>query len=987
MENKSFDQVLEILKQMSSDKDQKSMELSGSVREYVVNELTQLLSATTGKVSRTGPQFLRDDTDRVFPEFSSVFSEIFLLNHPIFEFSLSGSISNELSRRNQLSITLLENISKTVTKMSQRMKQMKFLLVASWGCNVDIMMKCLQDNSTVFSQKNRKAMEQHASQIRKSRAELDVIKRIEGHCNELHNSVKKLINAGDLQTLMRSVNEMLLSFKASPPLAFIERCRHLAANIVHLDDKISAKVNTLLTELFKRFLEGFTVFIKNINDSNNCFKNTIPSSQKTKIFSDMEKVLSCVPTELQAELKILLVECQTKCKQEQEVFYQTLKNLSSEWQFERILDLCQQKFSNRDYESASQCLIHLTILIDRELGPLLATAADSSSSPTSLLTVTFRSLPNALSHWKNFKTLFEQQCDKSSFPDTFNEMKRLDSCFKNVISQILTRIEGAFHILDKWESVSSSSFIIQSMSNCFEWMVVYVFSKIPQQSTSNRSQVVSPFYSDVSLMYHIWSEIDKRISDGFFEYLKIFQQMDVMIGDTLDRLGENDMTCKQRGDALDKIDKQLETYSKLDSLFQDMGTFFADPRAAAYNGKIVQEYSQIPSLDSVRRRLSNAISCWYKLMESEFLCNIELVETALSSLRDDYFKKYNRIFVLLSDSMIQLAKYSLFEGRGRAYVEHVKSELVGVAASAKEFVLRFPIDDVSDASNYVRFNNICDILRAFSDNFMEDQLRGFAKNLLLDVRDTLKGRISEILKEVDSETKKDISIISFEDVTDTLIDVKLMAINIFIFKDMIHKSMDESLLKCKKSSSDGNKKIGTLSVKLNARESSGEKGCNGLAQMIIAEHQIFKGFALSLRNTKTLHFSVNDVLKGLKLENAEAMEILSLYTEFESIYWKLVEGGLGKTSETCIELVSAVRNYSTSSRTPLISKVLYYLEHIFSFWTLSNASDFLVDDDVNNEDVCDEKIERAAKSKLIFLKKILHCCYNYNYFSSSCFRG
>ena len=34
---------------------------------------------------------------------------------------------------------------------------------------------------------------------------------------------------------------------------------------------------------------------------------------------------------------------------------------------------------------------------------------------------------------------------------------------------------------------------------------------------------------------------------------------------------------------------------------------------------------------------------------------------------------------------------------------------------------------------------------------------------------------------------------------------------------------------------------------------------------------------------------------------------------------------------------------------------------------------------MNNEDVCDERIERAAKSKLIFLKKILHCCYNYNY--------
>jgi hypothetical protein len=41
--------------------------------------------------------------------------------------------------------------------------------------------------------------------------------------------------------------------------------------------------------------------------------------------------------------------------------------------------------------------------------------------------------------------------------------------------------------------------------------------------------------------------------------------------------------------------------------------------------------------------------------------------------------------------MIQLTKYSLFEDRERAYGEHVKSELVGVAASAKELIPLFPV--------------------------------------------------------------------------------------------------------------------------------------------------------------------------------------------------------------------------------------------------------------------------------------------------------
>ena len=960
MENKNFDQVLGKLKQLSSAEDQKSVELSGTIREYIGNELTRLLSSTADKVSHVGPQCLRDDADRVFPEFFSVVSDIVLLKHPIFEISCNGSKSNELARLDELIITLLENISKTIPKMHSSMKQMKFLLVASWAYNIDRMMECLNANSAVFNGRNRKAMEKHKHSIQSSRAKLDVVKIIEVQSSDLTSSIKQLINAGDTQTLMRLVNEMVSSFKASPPLAFIERCQHLVENIVHLDDKISLKINALLTELSKRLGEGFNVFLKKLNDSNNCFKYTISSSQKTKIFINIEKALSCVPTELQAVLKILLLECQSNCKQEQDAFNQALKNLSSERQFDRIVDLCQQKLSNRDKESVSQCLIHLTILMNSDMAPLLSTAADSS--PSSLLVLTFRTLPDLWAHWQSCKAAFDR-CDKNSFPDVLKEMKRLHSCFETILSRIQTHIESAFHTLERWESVRSSDFIIQSMSSCFEWMMVFVHSKIPQQSSSsNRSQAVSTFYSQISFVYPIWNEIDKRISDGFSEYLKIFQQMDVMIGDTLDQLGENDMTPKQRENALDKIDKKLETYSKLDPLFQAMGTFFSDPRSTAFNAKIVREFSQIPTLDSVRRRLSNAVSCWCNLIETELLCNSELVETTLSSRRDEFFKKYCRIFFLLNDSMVHLAKYSMFEGRERAFGEQVKSELSTVAAKAKECILLFPIEDISDVSNYARFNNICDILRAFSDNFIEDQLRGFAKNLLLEVKETLKGRMSAILKEMDSEMKKDISIISFEDVTDTLIDVKLMAINIFIFKDIIQKSMDESLLKCKKST-DGNKKIGTLSVRLNARESSGEKGCNGLAQMIIAEHQVFKGFALSLRNTKTLHFSINDVLKGLSLEPSVSAEILSLYTEFETNYWKLVEDGLGKTAEKCNELVSAVGSYSPSSKTPLISKVLYYMERIFSFWTLSNASDFLVDDDVNNDDVCDEKVERAAKSK------------------------
>ena len=134
--------------------------------------------------------------------------------------------------------------------------------------------------------------------------------------------------------------------------------------------------------------------------------------------------------------------------------------------------------------------------------------------------------------------------------------------------------------------------------------------------------------------------------------------------------------------------------------------------------------------------------------------------------------------------------------------------------------------------------------------------------------------------------------------------------------------------------------------------------------MILADHSVFKGFSLSLRNTKTLQFSVADVMNNISGTDINKDRLRADYNSFETEYWKIVEQGLSNTKDACVQIVNSTSDMAGKVRT-CKSKIVYFLIHIFSYWTLSNATHFLEAKNANDSDDTNaEPIKSSRRGKI-----------------------
>jgi hypothetical protein len=123
-----------------------------------------------------------------------------------------------------------------------------------------------------------------------------------------------------------------------------------------------------------------------------------------------------------------------------------------------------------------------------------------------------------------------------------------------------------------------------------------------------------------------------------------------------------------------------------------------------------------------------------------------------------------------------------------------------------------------------------------------------------------------------------------------------------------------------------------------------QDGSNPMAQRIVAEHAAFEGYAIFLRNQKTLTFTVEDVVANTTCEtNATvptAHRLLELYSGFDKCYGDLVERGL------CADRPEAATQQVVGDVRTLLSTgvehvdVVVLLGHIFAFWTLSKTKHY-----------------------------------------------
>eukprot|EP01035_Chromulina_nebulosa_P021235 gene21235-27514_t len=954
---KCFDQALELLTDLKGRKDEKSKKLYELVLVRARDEVFNFRQHSRANVVSSIKPAMVKNVDCVFPDVSVILEDILLVDHPLVKLPLDQQPEVKPEDLIQL---FLERLLVVIPRIQVSLAKRLFLQVASWEFVMDKVEQMLWQNSEYCHQRN---------EIRELRSTIDTESEIRRLVSEFTSSIPQVSFFDQKATVISSVEHTLLVFKNDPPRDLLQKCTYLVEHnsscslCEGLPDRIREVVQYMVSSIVDSFslcLIGMfdketrqKLRVEHARDKLDSSFGFVSTSEMATIITTLEKAASYVSTDVHTKLQPLFSDCRAYCSDEQQKFAQRLKSLSDNRQFHEIIAMCRDAFVVNDQESVQQCLLNLTVSMQKEIDTL---QRKLNSRDLSSFFIQFPDI------WHNLEASFTvlEECDDfvtASIRDRADNLKRRLGA---KISQLSELVSSALDFKSRNRDIFR--FNVQEMVRCFQWMKEFVFCRTPVMT--NERENASSDFSHIAATFPEWIHVEELISKGFDDFIAQFSRCGQYIQKSLLDLSAIDMTDGQRRCVLENIEKVLSSYSTLTPLFELIAAFFADQRAALYNSDLANSFQNIPSLDSMRTRIETVVYEWSQEMEQDLLCNTEVVASSLSSVRDAFFKKFGRIYRLLVESKIPLAKYGLNQA-GQGYSVHIKSQLTAIGSKATAMIPAFPQED----SEFLAFNNLCDMLRSFKDNFQGAQLQGFAKNLFDEIEKRLKMQISEVLKIVDAELVNDVADILYEDVVDTLIDVKSMALVLFLFQDAINRKIDVSLSKCKVSVN-GNKKIGMLSVELNRRESTDSKGSDGLAQRIIAEHQAFKGFALSLRNTKTVNFTITEVLEGLQLEAALADELRTAYRQFEADYWKLVESGLGNTDFKCQELVAEVSNFSPRSSCPLIRRVLFYVVRIFAFWTLSNASDFL---EAVVEHGDEEDMHRTARCPLkvdLLMKKV-----------------
>ena len=965
---KCFDQASELLTELKSRTDEKSKELYQSVVEHAREEIALFRQHSLVHVTSIKPSMVKD-VDCVFPDISVALEDVLLAGHPLVELLMDKQ--PQQAKQEDLTLLFLERLLVVIPRIKISLTKRLFLQVASWELVMHKIDRMLWQNSDYCSQLNV---------IRKSRGTIDTESEIRRLLSKMTSPLPQISCFERKETVINSAAHTLSVFKDDPPRDLLRQCTYLVEHSSSLSEGLPNRVREVVELIVSSIVTSFSaclvgMFCKEtrhklrVDHAKDLFDDKldysigfVSSSEMANIISTLEKAASYVSTDAQTKLQPLLLDCRECCRKEQQIFAQRVKTLTDGKQFYEIIAICREALAVEDQESVQLCLLNLTVLMQKEIDTLQSklTHRDLSSF--------FAQFPDI---WHNLEASFTvlRECDDYLTASIRDRASNIKLKLEKKISQLYELVSNALDFNSR--NRNSFRFNVHEMVSCFQWMKEFAFCKTPIIATEPGH--VSSIFSEIAESYPEWIHVDEKISRGFDDFVLQFSRCGQYIQQSLLDLSTIDMTDRQRKCALERIDEVLSSYSNLTPLFELIAAFCSDQRAVSYNSDLVNSFQNIPSLDLVKTRVESVVQEWSQELEQDLLYNTELVASSLSSVRDAFFKKLGRIYHLLVQSKLQLAKYGLNQA-GQGYSDHIQLQLTVISSKAESMIPAFPEED----SEYLTFNNLCDMLRSFRDNFEGSGLQGFAKNLFDEIRTSLKRRISEVLLTVDAELDNDVSDISYEDAVDTLIDIKTMAVNIFLFQVEINRKIDRSLSKCK-ASSNGNKKIGMLSVELNRRESTDRKGSDGLAQRIIAEHQAFKGFALSLRNTKTVNFTITDVLQGLQLEAALADEILLAYRQFEEEYWRLVESGIGNVENKCKELVAEVSNFSPRSSLPLIRRVLFYVVRIFAYWTLSNASDFL-------EAVGDDEEDSRRTARCLLLITLIYLPASFNIYLNTLFQ-
>ncbi|ETO08110.1 hypothetical protein RFI_29276 [Reticulomyxa filosa] len=181
-----------------------------------------------------------------------------------------------------------------------------------------------------------------------------------------------------------------------------------------------------------------------------------------------------------------------------------------------------------------------------------------------------------------------------------------------------------------------------------------------------------------------------------------------------------------------------------------------------------------------------------------------------------------------------------------------------------------------------------------------------------------------------------------ENLVNCLVKMEIISINIFDFKDVINKLIDELLNTFKKKNSG----IGIAALALQL-----EKESTGIGKMIVAEHSVFKGYSISLFNKKSKEHGINYVLDKIRVkgDSIDKSKLKKMFENFDTKYCQLVRDNLIKTKDNSKQLGVFANNARMCARgirqipedenwdVSIRNSIPEMIANIFALWTLQHA--------------------------------------------------
>lgn len=723
--------------------------------------------------------------------------------------------------------------------------------------------------------------------------------KITDNCNIILRSIDEILKDSE-EMLNRCITENIEIYSSldisdyaqNPPLIFMNHLQEAGESIIGID---YSKHREVLKQ----------IIIKKILDAIEKVKNepaSADSVKKTKLITELSPF---IPTDLSANYASQLGEAQEQVKQKTEELRRMLDELASANKLKELCDYLSQYSESCQYDNAYIVSQHIAQLINNTITRFKVDLDKGD------LSIVLKSLPQSWDDWWYYKNKLTAITERLPGWESHFNCIFINTVIDDMVTSIINEILAAIKATDLGGSITirSSYKLIQTHFEKYKALL-------------NLLDEYQDFRIKKPGDLHLFDDLQQKAPE-----------LNIKILDAVNKIAQFLLKNQQNfvdgilSTNLSSTREVLDTVYEYRELIDNIQIYMTSDAVERLMPEVKHSMQTYMSYRNMCKHLSEQVIKLKDNIKVPLLHNPELLN-ANHTERDNFYKNLSRSYTSMVsarfiaehvDEKIIDLKIAAEECKA-----HIISELMKIKHELQVHIGNMPYED---NIKYNEFNVWLDNLRSFKDNFEEGALVQEATSVLKDIERDYEARL-QILRDTIPTLR------TIDEIIDKLILLKLMSMYVPSYHRKVTQEIDAVLLILSKSEQ-GAQKIATLGLAL--RQIEGDQ--QDPAMRLINEHTVFKSYAISIRNQKTLRYTFADVLKDLKGDEINAKQLETAMKQYEELYWPLVEDGLIKAEEVKKKIIQDSKIIMKSTDNT-VTKIVKLTANLFAYWTLDNSDNY-----------------------------------------------